>query len=504
MTLRARTLTLVVGLLITTVLVIGTIQVFNTRKAVLAQQEHEGLVIARLLAGSLERWNEDGALFEAAAAFPTELRTPFMDLMLQQVGLTQLVAGLVQRGGVETLHLVEAQSRIVIYSYGVGSAPDELTAADRERLELVLQGGGELSALESDQIRLTVPVLRGGEQATVDGAVIVFLSTEPVRAAVRRQLIQAGLAALGMLAAGLVVSLYLARTVLDPVGGMTGAIHAVEQGEYRSTLLARVLARRDELGQMGRFFDRMAREVQARDRRLRLLRKVIPAGVGLSTERDFNRLLETIVVESQSITNADGGTLYILEDDRLKFMIVRNTSLNFAMGGSSGQPVTLPPIPLYDAQSGAPNHHNISTHAALVRQAVNIPDAYTAEGFDFSGTRAYDQRTGYHSQSLLSIPLESDEQKVIGVLQLINAKDPETGEVVPFVVDEVFETLVLLASISLAAYIRQAQLRKEIDKLNIEIDRTKATRQVNEITETDYFRSLVKKVRQIRQKKAKS
>jgi len=185
-------------------------------------------------------------------------------------------------------------------------------------------------------------------------------------------------------------------------------------------------------------------------------------------------------------------------------MIVRNTSLNFAMGGSTGQPVTLPPIPLYDAQSGAPNHHNISTHAALVRQAVNIPDAYTAEGFDFSGTRAYDQRTGYHSQSLLSIPLESDEQKVIGVLQLINAKDPETGKVVPFVVDEVFETLVLLASISLAAYIRQAQLRKEIDKLNIEIDRTKATRQVNEITETDYFRSLLKKVRQIRQKKAKS
>jgi phage regulator Rha-like protein len=73
--------------------------------------------------------------------------------------------------------------------------------------------------------------------------------------------------------------------------------------------------------------------------------------------------------------------------------------------------------------------------------------------------------------------------------------------VVPFVVDEVFETLVLLASISLAAYIRQAQLRKEIEKLNIEIDRTKQTRQVAEVTETDYFRSLLKKVRELRKKK---
>jgi HAMP domain-containing protein len=502
MTLRARTLTLVLALLVGTVLLIGLVQLLNTRQAVLAQQEGDGLAMARLLAGSLSQWNEAGLLFEAAASMQ-QLVPGGAGSILEQVGLEQLASTMMQGGGVEDFLLAEAQGGTILYSTGVDSAA-QLTAADRQRLELVLAGGGEQAALEADRVRVTVPVLRSGDPATVDGAVILFLSTAPLQAAMRRQLLQGGLAALGMLAAGVAVSLDLSRSVLNPVDGMTRAIQAVEQGEYRSAALAGVLRRADELGRMGHFFDRMAREVQARDRRLRLLRKVIPAGVGLSTERDFNRLLETIVVESQAITNADGGTLYILEKDQLRFMILRNTSMQFAMGGTQGDPVTLPPIPLYDGKTGQPNHHNIATYAALRKETVNIPDAYTAQGFDFSGTRKYDERTGYHSRSFLSIPLESDEREVIGVLQLINAQDPETGEVVPFVVDEVFETLVLLASISLAAYIRQAQLRKEIEKLNIEIDRSKQSRQVAEITETDYFRSLLKKVRELRKKKPRS
>jgi len=256
------------------------------------------------------------------------------------------------------------------------------------------------------------------------------------------------------------------------------------------------------MGQLGRAFDQMARQVAARERRLMLLRKVIPAGVGLASEKDFNRLLETIVVESQVITNADGGTLYLLEDDQLKFMIMRNTSMGFAAGGTTGKPISLPPLRLHDEQTGEPNHRNIATHAALLGETVNIPDAYAAEGFDFSGTRLYDQRTGYHSQSFLSIPLENDDRQVIGVLQLINAQDPESGRVVPFQPDEIFETLVLLASISLAATIRQAALRREIEILSIAIDRKKQSRAVAEITETDYFRNLTQKVRALRAKRS--
>jgi phage regulator Rha-like protein len=87
---------------------------------------------------------------------------------------------------------------------------------------------------------------------------------------------------------------------------------------------------------------------------------------------------------------------------------------------------------------------------------------------------------------------------VIGVLQLINATDPDTGQVIPFRADEVLGTLVLLASTALAGYIRQERLRREIEKLSIEIDHAKKSRQVSEITESDYFRALLEKVRELR------
>jgi HAMP domain-containing protein len=307
----------------------------------------------------------------------------------------------------------------------------------------------------------------------------------------------AGLAVL-VLAAGLGVLVWLSRQNTRTFRKLIAATKAVEEGEYKSGMLEGVSRRKDELGDLGYTFDSMAREVSLRNQRLKLLLRVIPAGVALSMENDFNRLLEAIVVESQSITNADGGTLYMLRDDKLHFVILRNTSLNIAMGGTTGNAIAYDPLPMYDKETGEPNHRNVATHAALGHEWVNIPDAYQAEGFDFSGTRAFDKKTGYHSTSFLTVPLEGDDHHVIGVLQLINATDPETGRVIPFGTDEVLGALVLLASTALAGYIRQERLRKEIEKLNIQIDQAKKSRQVSEITESDYFRTLLEKVRELR------
>ena len=69
----------------------------------------------------------------------------------------------------------------------------------------------------------------------------------------------------------------------------------------------------------------MGRGVAFRYKQLRLLQRVIPIGVALSAEKDFNRLLETLVVEAQKMTNADAGTLYLLENNALKFVILRTT-----------------------------------------------------------------------------------------------------------------------------------------------------------------------------------
>jgi len=154
-------------------------------------------------------------------------------------------------------------------------------------------------------------------------------------------------------------------------------------------------------------------------------------GASLSAERDINRLLEAILTAAKSITRADGGTLYRVTEERaLRFEIVRTSSLEYYLGGTSGNPVPFYPIQLY--KDGKPNHSMVAAYAAHTGKTVNIADAYAAEGFDFSGTRAFDSKTGYRSKSFLTVPMRNHEHEAIGVLQLINAQDPRSGEIVPF------------------------------------------------------------------------
>src|SRR4051794_1844238 len=154
-------------------------------------------------------------------------------------------------------------------------------------------------------------------------------------------------------------------------------------------------------------------------------------GASLSAERDINRLLEAILTAAKTITRADGGTLYRVADDKtLRFEIVRTSSLKYYLGGTTGNPVPFYPIQLY--KDGKPNNSMVAAYAALTGQTVNIADAYTAEGFDFSGTRAFDAKTGYRSKSFLTVPMKNHEGEAIGVLQLLNAQDPQTGEVIAF------------------------------------------------------------------------
>ena len=180
--------------------------------------------------------------------------------------------------------------------------------------------------------------------------------------------------------------------------------------------------------------------------------KLIRIGIALSAERDRDRLLESILLEAKAFTGADGGTLYLCtEDRRLEFAIVRNDSLGVALGGTTGKEKDLPELPLYDDETGEENHHNVATHAALTGETVNIADAYEATRFDFSGTKDFDQLSGYRSQSFLTVPLKNHVGEVIGVLQLINALRAETGTIVPFEpgLEPFVEALASLAAVAL-------------------------------------------------------
>jgi hypothetical protein len=154
---------------------------------------------------------------------------------------------------------------------------------------------------------------------------------------------------------------------------------------------------------------------------------------------------------------------------------VRTDSLSIAMGGTSGNPVPFYPIPLH-GPDGKPNTTMIAAYAALTHKTVNVADAYTEEGFDFSGTRNFDKRTGYRSTSFLTVPMKDHEGDIIGVLQLLNATDPSSSKVVEFGEEDqrLAESLASQAAIALTnrLLIQQLEVLFEslIELINTAID----------------------------------
>ncbi len=193
--------------------------------------------------------------------------------------------------------------------------------------------------------------------------------------------------------------------------------------------------------------------------------RLIEIGIALSAEKDTTVLMEKILFEAMDISKADGGTLYLRDEDFLKFEIVRTNSLEIAQGGTTGSEVTLPPMALLNDE-GKPNTHNIVTFAANMGQTVNIPDVYLSDDFDFNGTKKFDEAfgfKGFRSTSFLTVPMKNNADEVIGVLQLLNRTDPESQEVGPFDGDiqPIIEALASQAAVALD----NATLLKEMTDL---------------------------------------
>jgi len=135
-------------------------------------------------------------------------------------------------------------------------------------------------------------------------------------------------------------------------------------------------------------------------------RRLIELGIALSAELDHDKLMESILLAAKEFCNADAGTLYLITDqNELCFQIIRNDSLDIAMGGTTGKPVDLPAVSIF-GENGEPNLHNVSAAAAVTGNTINIRDAYASNRYDFSGTKKFDEQTGYKSQSFLTVPLK--------------------------------------------------------------------------------------------------
>lgn len=183
--------------------------------------------------------------------------------------------------------------------------------------------------------------------------------------------------------------------------------------------------------------------------------KILNIGIQLSTEKDRNRLLASILENGMEITNCDASTLYLYENDQLVFKIMKTASMGISRG-VKGEPIDdLPPVPMKE--------ENICAYSALHREVVNIPDVYHSDRFDFSGPKRYDALIGYHTESQLVIPLENNENELLGVLQLINAMDPE-GNIIPFdsQYDIIIRSLGSMAAIELTNLSHMDELKAQL------------------------------------------
>jgi HD-GYP domain-containing protein (c-di-GMP phosphodiesterase class II) len=144
--------------------------------------------------------------------------------------------------------------------------------------------------------------------------------------------------------------------------------------------------------------------------------------------QDLDMLLERILLEARNIVFADAGSIYVKENDKLVIKYAHNDTL------SKNLPVGQKLI--YSVFSVAINEKSISGYAALTQQVVNVPDVYhLPPDAPYSFGTSYDQLSGYKTTSTLVIPLKTAEGNLLGVLQIINAKD-SAGNVIPFSEDD--------------------------------------------------------------------
>jgi len=191
------------------------------------------------------------------------------------------------------------------------------------------------------------------------------------------------------------------------------------------------------------------------------IKKLNFVGTSLSSTNDLSSLLEMIVSEAKNLTKADGGTLYIKNKNTLEFKVIQTDSLNIRMGGKSGK-IEWKPLNLY-LENGKANKQMVAALCALENRVINIPDVYKAKNFIFTGTKTFDENTGYHSQSMLVIPLRDHENSVIGVLQLINKKDKFADALKAFDKDD--EEITLSLASQAAVSISKVLLLNDLEKL---------------------------------------
>jgi len=181
-----------------------------------------------------------------------------------------------------------------------------------------------------------------------------------------------------------------------------------------------------------------------------LLRELIQIGIGLTSERDLALLPERILTEARRFTHAEAGTLYLRDGDRLRFAVVQNDVLARRLGEREMRRLFQSDLPL--------SKPSLAGHVALSRDILRLSDAYDIPpDRPYAFNHAVDAQTGYRTRSVLAVPLMEPTGNVIGVFQLINARDAR-NQIVPF--DPDYEELIRALASQATVAVRNAQLEE--------------------------------------------
>jgi HD-GYP domain-containing protein (c-di-GMP phosphodiesterase class II) len=185
---------------------------------------------------------------------------------------------------------------------------------------------------------------------------------------------------------------------------------------------------------------------------LKKLQEIIRLGSELNELQDLDILLEKILSEARIFTNADAGTMYIREGRHLLFSHAQNDTLVKKLPSGHKLP--------YKSFKMKINKKSVSGYVAETGEILNIPDMYAIpEEAPYSFDPRYDEKANYKTISTLTVPLKTNRNEIIGVLQIINAKDVD-GTITTF--DTLAEPLVLHFSNIASMVLQRAQLTRAL------------------------------------------
>ncbi len=161
-----------------------------------------------------------------------------------------------------------------------------------------------------------------------------------------------------------------------------------------------------------------------------LLNKILEKQEKLHHIRDLNSLLDSLLYESRALTNADAGSIFLVEGRKLQFSYVQNDSM-FKKDFLSNKYI-------YTNNKVDIDERSIAGYVASTGESLLIDDAYSIDtAFPFAFNPYFDEISNYRTVSMLIVPIRTSKNDMVGVLELINRMDGK-GVPVPFTEDQKF------------------------------------------------------------------